>query len=481
MNPFQDDSADEDFEALFAEFSETATTATLKPGQRVKGTLIAVGSEYAFVSLGGKAEGMIPREEVVDEDQELTVTVGQEIEATVAVVGGREGGIRLSLRALKASLDDEVLREAYDNLLPVEGKVTGHNKGGFVVSIGGKEAFCPISQIELGFTDNPEAHVDQSYAFRIKEYGGGRFVVSRADLMRAEREVRLQELKGTLRVGDILDGTVESVRDFGAFVDVGGVQGLVHVSHLSWSRVQHPSEAVTQGQKVRVKVLEVDWAKERIGLSMKEAAGDPWTDLSVKAGDKITGPVVRLADFGAFVELVPGIEGLLHLSEMSWTRRVRTPADIMKVGDSIDVMVLDVNPLTKRISLGLKQLESDPWTTALGTLRPGMKVRGQVEKVADFGVFVALEQGVTGLVPNREMDTDRSANHKKSFPEGTEMEVVVMEIDSEQRRISLSRKAVREGADRVVPEGSLGDSGERMGTFGDLLKGHLGKIAPKDS
>ena len=472
MNEWNPGEDEEDFAALFEEFAGGTPPAALKPGQKVEGTFLSLGSEFGFIALGGKSEGIIPREELVDEEGEALFKPGQAVNATVVRGAGRDGEVRLSVRALKSALDDELLAEAFHNRLPVEGRVTAQNKGGFTVRVGGKDAFCPISQIELGFTANPQVHVGQSYPFRVTELSADRFVVSRAHLLREEKETRMAELRGTLKVGDVVEGRVDSLRDFGAFVDLGGVQGLVHISQLCWNRVRHPSEVVEVGDTVRAKVTEVDWSKERIGLSIRELEGDPWSSADWKVGDRVVAKAVRLADYGVFMELKPGVEGLLHISEMSWTKRIRHPREVMAEGDTAEVVVLRLDPLEKRISLGLKQMDGDPWLSGTSDIRGGQVLDGVVESVAAFGVFVNLRDGVTGLVPNKEMDTEPGANHRRLFPAGTAMRVTVLDVDRERRRISLSRKAIRENEEAAERETlPLGDQGDTMGTFGDLLKG----------
>lgn len=472
-----DGTEDEDFGALFAEFEESEPTRAYRSGERVKGTVVSVGGEFAFVSLGGKAEGLVACEELLDDEGDLLYVAGDAIEATVISTSGPDGAVRLSLNALKASLDDELLQEAFASQHPVEGRVASTNKGGYVVTFGGKEAFCPLSQMELGFTEDPSIHVGKEYVFLLTELGRGRLVVSRSAHLQKAKEARKEELKQTLHVGDVVDGVVDSIRDFGAFVDLGGIQGLAHVSQMSWSRVTDVNEVLSVGDKVRGKITELDWSRDRIGISLREAEGDPWESLTLKAGDRVTGTVSRLADFGAFVEVAGGIEGLIHLSEMSWTQRVRRPSDLLTVGDSVDVAVLDVNPLNRRISLGLKQMESDPWSQVVHRFPVGTRAKGLVEKVADFGVFLSVGEGITGLIPNREMDTDRNANHRRDFPENMELEVVVIELDAEGRRLTLSRKALKDAEARHVPEGSLGESNPRsLRTFADLMKDKFGAI-----
>jgi len=473
---------EEDFSALLESFEQS--TASFQQGDKVSGTLLSVGREFAFVDLGGKSEGVIPVDELMDDEGNPTHQAGDSLTATVVEVDSAEGGIRLA-RTLRAGGSDVLLQKAMETGVPVQGTVMSTNKGGFEVRVSGKTAFCPISQIEADFTENPEAHVGQTYNFLISELGGrGRqMVVSRAALIRQQREEAQEALRGTLQEGQILDGLVTRVKEFGAFVDIGGVEGMVHVSEMSWGRVENPEDEAKVGDHVRVKILQLDWARGRIALSMKQALDDPWDSAAeqIVVGERRQGVVVRLADFGAFVELAKGVDGLLHISDMSWTRRIRRPADVLSVGDEVEVQVLDLDTDRRRISLGMKQLTGDPWEGISERIPVGKKLTGKVQKVASFGVFVEVEEGVVGLIPASETATDRGANLNRIFQVGAEVEAKVLTVDEENRRMSLSRSALDDAAGRDnLPKPARESGGARkeapketFGTFGDLFADKL--------
>ena len=442
---------EEDFESLL-EASYKAPTQ-LERGDRVDGVVISIGDEVVLVDLGGKSTGIIDRMELVGEDGELEVKVGDTVEATFLGMDRHQGGMKLSRRLGGVHKGLEALTSAYEARLPVEGTVTARNKGGFDVMVAGQRAFCPISQIEAGFTEDADSHVGNAYSFLVTELaeGGRRIVVSRAALLKQERAERKGELKAHLREGDVVDGTVSNIRDFGAFVDIGGIEGLIHISELSWSRVEKADEVVKIGDKVRVKILGLDWKRDRISLSVKQAQEDPWTLVgdTFVMGERYPGTVVRLSDYGAFVELSPGLDGLLHVSDMTWDRRVRKASDELSVGQRIEVQILNIDHERKRISLGLKQLGEDPWDGVADRYTVGKEIEGTVEKVAQFGLFVSLEPGVTALIPNSEMDTPRGSDHRKDFPVGSTVKAAVLEVDADGRRLTLSRKALAGAAERA--------------------------------
>jgi small subunit ribosomal protein S1 len=340
-------------------------------GQKVTGivSLIPTDSHDILIDLGGKNSGVMDRNEILDADGLLKLKVGDSIEAYV--VSKKGGEVVLSYSMAQSIRSAEDLQNAYSQKSPVKGKVIKVNKGGYEVQVMGKHCFCPVSQMDSRFVETPEQFVGKDLEFIITEYGenGRNIVLSRSRLLKAQAEERLKTLITSLTPDTILDGTVNEVRDFGAFVDIGGVDGLVHISELSHQRIERASDFIKRGEKVRVKVLKIEndsAGKPKISLSMKAAMRDPWEDMHehVKGGENYTGRVTRLMNFGAFIELKPGIEGLLHVSEMSWTKRVHHPSDVVKVGDSVTVTVKDIDSVAKRISLSMKQIEDDPWFKA---------------------------------------------------------------------------------------------------------------------
>ena len=478
---------EEDFEALFEasqQQSDAGVGAHVSPGEVVKGHIVSIGRETVFVDLGGKSEGCLSIVELQDEDGELTAQVGDEVEAYVISV---RDGVQLSKALAKSAQDAELLQTAFDEKIPVEGTVSGVNKGGVEVQVAGNRAFCPVSQLDLDFVPDPSVYVGQTFQFVIQRMEGGKrpnIVLSRRVLLEAEKAEKAAETRKLVVEGALLKGKVRNIRDFGAFVDLGGLDGLVHVSELSWERVSDPKDVVKIGDEVEVKVLKADWEKGRISLSMREAQPDPWASGADRfsPGTDVPGTVVRLADFGAFVEIGPGMDGLVHLSELSW-KRVQRAEDVLSPGQSVTVRILEVDPARRRISLSLKQATGDdPWATAAASFPAGKVVEGTVEKIESFGVFVELAPGLTGLLPVSESDTERGSDLRRHFPIGSKVTAKVLSVSPDERRLSLSRKALSESADRENIEtyqrnagrdsGSKGGGGG-FGTFGDLLKGKL--------
>ena len=444
----QEAEAAADFAALF-EAQESRPHTSVQVGQSVEGTLIEIGQEYAFVDLGRKAEATLSRIDLLDADGELTAKVGDRIRAIV--IDMRSGEIRLGTKIQRgdaAALD--TLAAAHDGMIPVEGRVTGINKGGYEVDVMGVRAFCPLSQIEQSYTENPEEHLEATYTFRVIEFGerGRKVVLSRAALQREEAAERAVETRKLLAVDAVLEGTIRSLKDYGAFVDIGGLDGLVHISEIVHGHIKHPSDVLSEGETVNVKVLSITQTEkgEKISLSIKRASGDPWLDVDqwLGAGEVYTGTVSRLAPFGAFVELKPGIEGLIHVSEMSWERRVHHPSDVLQDGEAVEVAVLNIDAENRRISLSLKAAQGNPWDEATERYPVGEVRSGVIESIADFGVFVRLEPGLVGLIPLSELGTSPGSPPSKDFKIDQTVEAIVLSVDEERRRLSLSRKAMDE-------------------------------------
>jgi small subunit ribosomal protein S1 len=441
-------------------------------GEIVTGAIISIGSDFAFIDLGTKSEGVISVEEIREEDGSLPA-VGAEVEACVLSSG--PDGLILSKRLAKGIRDREFLQEAARNRIPVEGRVVGRNKGGFEVDVAGLRAFCPVGQIELRFCEDPDVHLNQKYAFLITKYDdSGRrpdVVVSRKELLQAEADKLAEELRETLKEGDVVAGTVRAIKDFGAFVDLGGLEGLLHVSELSHQHVDDPKEMLKVGEEIHVQVLSIK-PGDRISLSLKRLEADPWDDamLSFPEGSRVRGKVVRLQPFGAFVELVPGVDGLIHVSNFNSPERVGHPREVLEQGQEVDVEVLSVDPQNRRI--GLARVPSDGEFGSIPVV--GAVLEGKVDKAVNFGVFVTLGPGRKGLVPNIEMGTSKGADHRKQFPPGTPMKVKVLEVTDNGRKIRLSLKAAREAQERAEFEGYVQqdakDSSGGFGTLGDILK-----------
>src|SRR5258707_12544497 len=434
---------DEDFASMF---EASLQVKRVERGQTIEGTIVAIGAEVAFVNVGGKGEAQIEIAELKDDEGALHVAVGDRIRA---VVVSTEGGLTLSRKLARSAATARRLEDAFRTGLPVEGKVERDVKGGYEVRIGGQRAFCPFSQIDTVRATEPAQHLGRVYAFRIIEYkeGGRNLIVSRRALLEEEQRANAVEVRRSITVGAVLTGRVTSVRDFGAFVDLGaGVQGLLHVSKMGWSRVSDTSQVVTPGEEITVKVLRVDDDTQKIALGLKQLTDDPWSTVQTayEVGQVRTGRVTRLAEFGAFVELEPGVEALAHASTFAPTGHSKGWSRSIAVGMVAAFEILSIDPEKKRIGVALAEEGS---ALAAGApppyeLVPGARMTGKVERHEKFGVFVFLAPGRTGLMPLSETGIARDADVAKAFPVGTDVEVVVLEIDSSGRRIRLSHKAV---------------------------------------
>ena len=458
-------------------------------GERVKGTVVTIGDPTSFVDFGGRSEGAIETSQLKKEDGTPAYAVGDSIEALVEAV---ENGVVLTLGKGKAPIDMSFIDAAFEAKMPVDGMVKAVNKGGLVVDVNGVRAFCPVAQIDLGYVSDPNVFVGRRLQFRVIQWDktGKNLVVSRRALLQEDREQKATEMRTRLAPGQEMDGVVRRLAPFGAFIDLGGIEGLAHVSELSLSRVNHPSEVVKEGDTLRVKVIKVEdlgGPKERISLSVKALAEDPWSTVSstFTEGTTVEGTIVRLTDFGAFVELAPGIDGLVHVSELAH-RSVAHPRDAVKVGDKVSAKVLKVDPSKKRISLSLKALEEAPAGGSPGSSGPattaqvGQMVEGTVASVKTFGVFVnlpALGNRVSGLVPRPETGLPRGADLARKFPVGAPVKAEIIAID-EQGRIRLSigsadHKAERADVDdyRKSQSSSSQKSGESaFGPLAELLR-----------
>ncbi len=439
-----DDASGEEPEESFAELFESYSAGMnedIRVGDKIQGKIIAISDNAVFVDTGTKADGVVELEELKDEDGNLPYSMGDTLE--LFVVAANESEIRLS-RAIAGIGGLTVLRDAYANAIPVEGKVVQTIKGGFQVEVLKRRAFCPISQIDTQFVEDAEAYVGQVFQFRITKLaeGGRNIVLSRRDLLEAELQKQRKAFMQDLAVDQLYTGRVTRLMPYGAFVELTpGVEGMVHISELSWSRVEKPEDVVNPGDKIDVKVLRIEPGDKqmKIALSAKQVTGNPWdrVDKEVVAGEKMTGTVTRCAPFGAFVELKPGIEGLVHISEMSYTRRVVQPEDIVTPGQSVSVLVKEVDPVKRRIGLSIRDAEGDPWLDVGEKFTVGQRIKGKVEKREKFGIFIALAPGIVGLLPRSVIQDSPAASQMESLKPGDGVEVVVSGIQAAERRISL--------------------------------------------
>ncbi len=431
-------------QALFGEYEESMRA--IGEGEIVRGTVLAIDEKDVLVDVGFKSEGIISLSEFPDPS---SIKVGDILEVFLEKMENQDGLVVLSKQRADFVRVWDRVKEAHDNGQVVEGKLIRKIKGGVVVDLYGVEAFLPGSQIALRQVQNVDALLGQAVAVKIIKLNKRRrnIVVSRRAVLEEERDRMKATILKDLAKDQIREGQVKNITDFGAFVDLGGIDGLLHITDMSWGRVQHPSELVKIGDKVRVKVLNFDPEKERISLGLKQLEAYPWEGVEekYKVGDRIKGKVVSITDYGAFIELEKGIEGLIHVSEMSWTRHVRHPSKVVNIGDFIEAVVLKVDKANEKISLGLKQVEPDPWLTLDSKYPPGMRVKGKVRNLTNFGAFVELEEGIDGLVHVSDMSwTKRVAHPSEVLKKGDAVEVVVLSIDKEHRRISLGLKQVSE-------------------------------------
>jgi small subunit ribosomal protein S1 len=470
------DPEEEDFAAMF---EASLQTKHLEKGEPVEGSIVTIGPEVALVDVGGKGEAVINVDELKNTEGEIEVVVGDRIQA---IVTSTTGGITLSRRLAGSAASDRQFEDAFHSGLPVEGKVERAIKGGYEVRLGRNRAFCPISQIDVRGAD-AAAHEGSVYQFRIIEYkdGGRNIVVSRRVLLEEEQQANAAVIREKIIPEAVLTGRVTSVRDFGAFVDLGaGIQGLLHVSEMSWSRVSNPAEILKPGEEITVKVLRLDEDKKKISLGLKQLSADPWSKVSeaYAIGQQRAGRITRVAEFGAFVEFEPGIEALAHASTFAPTQSGGWSSQVSP-GMTGTFEILSVDLGQKRIGVALLGEGSAPAKgTAAGRtgIVPGARLTGKVERHEKFGVFVFLAPGRTGLIPVTETGVAREGDIPKTFPVGADVEVVVLDIDQSGRRIRLSAKAVMEAREseevREWAERQASPS-EGLGTLADKLRSAL--------
>jgi small subunit ribosomal protein S1 len=468
----------DDFAAMF---EASMKAKRFEKGQTIEGTIVAIGAEVAFVDVGGKGEATIDINELKDDEGDLEVAVGDRIQA---VVVSTAGGLVLSRKLARRGATERQLEDAFHTRLPVEGKVERAVKGGYEVRIARQRAFCPISQIDVPRAD-PAAHEGRVYQFRIIEYkeGGRNLVVSRRALLEEEQRASAADVRRSVVVGAVLTGRVASVREFGAFVDLGGgVQGLLHVSEMGWSRVSDALQVVRAGQEITVKVLRVDDDKQKISLGLKQLTADPWSKVheTYEIGQVRTGRVTRLAEFGAFVELEPGVEALAHASTFAPTGPSERWSTQVAPGVTGAFEILSIDLEKKRIGVALVpegSARAGQTAPSQPEIVPGARLTGKVERHEKFGVFVFLAPGRTGLIPLSETGVAREADIARALPIGADVAVVVLDVDSSGRRIRLSAKAVLDAqeADEVREYTEREDArpAEGFGSLADKLRGAL--------
>lgn len=428
------------------EFAELFQDSLRQPrvGDVVKGMVVQIDQDYVLVDVGYKSEGRIPASEFIDENGQLAVKVGDEVRVLFERRETDSGYIVLSKKRAEMQSAWETIAEAGGEGGIIEGKVIAKVKGGLTVDIG-VPAFLPASQVDIRPGGNLDKYIGQTYTFKVLKMNRkrGNIVLSRRVLMEEDREKIREQTLATLSEGQILEGVVKNITDYGAFVDLGGVDGLLHVTDMSWGRLGHPSELIKPGDTINVMVLKYDKAKGKISLGLKQTKPDPWLNVEEKfhVGERVHGKVVSLADYGVFVSLEEGIEGLVHVSEMSWTKRVRHPSELIKVGDDVEAVVLGVDAGNRRISLGMKQIEVNPWTVIEERYPVGTKIEGQIKNITDFGMFIGIEEGIDGLVHVSDISWTKRVKHPgELFTKGQTVQAVVLNIDANNERLSLGIK-----------------------------------------
>ncbi len=437
--------SEENFAALF---EESLRREEVKEGDIVKGKVIHVGKDHVIVDIGYKSEGTIPLQEFVNAEGAVTVKAGDEIDVFLESREDSNGLCIVSKeKADRLKVWDEISAACERDEL-IEGTISARVKGGLSVTIrGGVKAFLPGSQVDLRPVRNLDALIGKSHKFKVIKFNKkrGNIVLSRRVLLEKERAELKEQTLDKLKEGQVVEGIVKNLTEYGAFIDLGGIDGLLHITDMSWGRVTHPSELFQVGDHVRVKVLKFNSETERVSLGLKQMMEDPWTHAQEKypPGTVVRGKVVSLKDYGAFIEIEQGIEGLIHISEMSWTRRVKHPSKMLAIGDVVEAVVLDIDPRQNRISLGMKQLEPNPFSSLKEKYPPGTVVKGIVRNIADFGIFVEIEEGIDGLVHVSDLSwTQRVKHPSELFQKGDEVEAVVLniEFDGEKPKVSLGIK-----------------------------------------
>ena len=431
--------AKEDFKRLYEE-----SFKTIEEGDILSGTVIAVDPEYVTVDIGYKSEGQVPIAEFRDKEGNVAVNVGDKVDVLLEKKEADDSLVTLSKEKADKLKAWRSVSKAFREGAIVDGTITSRIKGGLTVDIG-INAFLPGSQVDIRPARNLDKYIGRRFRFKVIKFNRKRsnIVLSRRVLLEEERRGMREETLKRLKEGEILEGVVKNITEYGGFVDLGGIDGLLHITDISWGRINHPSEKLSIGDRITVKVLNFDRERERVSLGLKQISPDPWDEVEEKypVGSRVKGKVVSITDYGSFIELEEGIEGLVHISEMSWTKKVKHPSQVVNAGDIIDAVVLDVDVPKKRISLGMRQVEPNPWSMIEEKYPVGTRVMGKVKTVTDFGVFVGFDEGIDGLIHVSEMSwTKKIKDPAEIYKKGDEIEAVVLNIDRVNERFSLGVK-----------------------------------------
>src|SRR5210317_153285 len=487
----------------FAElFEESFASQQIKPGSIIIGTVVAVNDDVVIVSAGLKSEAVIPVEQFKNDKGEGEISVGDEVEVALDAVEDGFGETKLSReKAIRARTWTE-LEKAFEDGEVVEGVINGRVKGGFTVEIDNVRAFLPGSLVDVRPVRDPGYLEGKSLEFKVIKLDQQRnnVVVSRRAVVETEYSAEREKLLSELQEGNTVKGIIKNLTDYGAFVDLGGIDGLLHITDMAWKRVKHPSEVVDVGQEIDVKILKFDRDRQRVSLGMKQLGDDPWQDLARRypPQTRIFGKVTNIADYGCFVEIEDGVEGLVHVSEMDWTNKNVNPSRVVSVGEEVEVMVIEIDEERRRISLGIKQCKSNPWAEFSATFNRNDKVSGQIKSITDFGIFIGLDGGIDGLVHLSDISWDLPGEEAvRNYKKGQEIEAAVLAIDSERERISLGIKQmekdpfsnwlatnpknsiVKGTVTEVDARGALVDLGD--GVFGSLRASELARGRVEDA
>jgi len=439
----------------FAELVESSFHK-VQEGEVVTGMVVQVTAEHVMIDVGSKSEGQIPIEQFLDEKGSLTVSVGDEVQVFLEDTEESSGQVRISKsKADKIRVWDEIA-EVCETEKTISGKVISRVKGGLQVDIG-VAAFLPGSQVDLRPVRNFEKYIGETFEFNVLKYNRkrGNIVLSRRPLLEKSKQQKKDLILNALEGSGVFTGTVKNITDYGAFVDLGGIDGLLHITDMSWGRINHPADILKVGDQIQVKVLKFDQDKERVSLGLKQTQADPWenVDEHYPVGAKLTGKVVSITDYGVFVELDKGVEGLVHISEMAWTKKPRHPSKMVQVSEEVEVMVLNVDKEQKRISLGIKQLKPNPWDVIAERYPEGTKIEGKIRNVTDFGIFVGIDEGIDGLVHISDISwTQRIKHPGELYKKGQTVQAVVLNIDKENERFSLGIKQIHEDPWETIPD-----------------------------
>ncbi len=446
QNPFLEPTMTESFAELF---EESEKLSNLKPGAIVTGYVVEIRADAVVINAGLKSEGIVPIEQFRDENGQLEVAVGDAVDVALDAIEDGFGETRLSREKAKRAMVWDELEEAHKNNASVTGRISGKVKGGFTVDIRDIRAFLPGSLVDIRPVRDPVYLEGKDLEFKIIKLDRKRnnVVVSRRAVVESEFSVEREQLMERLKEGAVLKGVVKNLTDYGAFVDLGGIDGLLHITDMAWKRVRHPSEVVEVGQELEVRVLRFDRERNRVSLGLKQLGDDPWVNIARRypSTTRLFGKVSNVTEYGCFVELEPGVEGLVHVSEMDWTNKNVNPGKVVQIGDDCEVMVLDIDEERRRISLGMKQCSSNPWEAFAAIFKKGDRVSGNIKSITDFGIFVGLDGGIDGLIHLSDISWQGTGEELvRNFKKGEDLEAVVLAVDPERERISLGLKQMEQ-------------------------------------